>query len=119
VLLVPRANLYFFDILRTPKFPGGPMSDSAETYDLECRNLVRRYGSFTAVDNVSFGVPQGDFFSILGPSGCGKTTLSRLAAGLETVQDGRVYLQGKMVARGKDGVCLAPEKRGTAVAFQD
>ena len=56
---------------------------------LSVQNLVKRFGTFTAVNNVSFDVEDGKFFSILGPSGCGKTTLLRVAAGLLTPQEGR------------------------------
>ena len=54
-----------------------------QNLDLECRDLVRNFGDFVAVDNVSFGVPEGEFFSILGPSGCGKTTIMRMMAGFQ------------------------------------
>ncbi|MCW8893544.1 MAG: ABC transporter ATP-binding protein, partial [Deltaproteobacteria bacterium] len=40
--------------------------------DLSVLNLVKKFGDFSAVDQVTFDVPQGSFFSILGPSGCGK-----------------------------------------------
>ncbi|MEZ5876764.1 MAG: ATP-binding cassette domain-containing protein [Tepidamorphaceae bacterium] len=50
------------------------------TADLECRGINKDFGAFRAVNDVSFAVPPGTFFSILGPSGCGKTTLLRMAA---------------------------------------
>jgi len=88
------------------------MSDTAETYDLECRNLIRRYGSFTAVDNVSFGVPQGDFFSILGPSGCGKTTILRMMAGFDNPTSGDILIKEKSVLN------VPPNKRPVNMVFQ-
>ena len=42
---------------------------------LELRNVTRRFGDFVAVDDVSFEIKSGEFFTLLGPSGCGKTTL--------------------------------------------
>ena len=50
---------------------------------LEFKNVSKRFGTVQAVDNVSFSVKRGEFFSLLGPSGCGKTTLLRLMAGFE------------------------------------
>ena len=56
---------------------------------LEVRNLTRRFGDFVAVDNVSFAVEAGEFFTLLGPSGCGKTTLLRMIAGFLDPDAGR------------------------------
>ena len=86
---------------------GGRMSD-----DLECVDLSKRFGPFTAVDDVSFGVPRGSFFSILGPSGCGKTTLMRMIAGFETPSAGDIRLKGKSV------VGMPPNRRNVKMVFQ-
>jgi len=88
------------------------MSDSSDNFDLECRDLVRNYGSFAAVDNVSFGVPQGDFFSILGPSGCGKTTILRMMAGFDQPTSGDILIKGKSV------IDVPPNKRPVNMVFQ-
>ncbi|PLZ03616.1 sulfate ABC transporter ATP-binding protein [Burkholderia sp. WAC0059] len=58
------------------------------------RNLHKRFGDFTALDNVSLDFPAGELVALLGPSGCGKTTLLRLIAGLEYADAGQVVLQG-------------------------
>ena len=50
---------------------------------LEFSNVVKRYGDTAVVDDISFTVARGEFFTLLGPSGCGKTTTLRLLAGLE------------------------------------
>jgi spermidine/putrescine transport system ATP-binding protein len=79
---------------------------------LEIRNVTRRYGELLAVDDVSFGVEAGEFFTLLGPSGCGKTTLLRMIAGFEAPDSGQILL---------DGVDLAhtpPEKRPVHTVFQ-
>ena len=69
------------------------------TPDLECRDLVKDFDDFRAVDHVSFDVPQGSFFSILGPSGCGKTTLLRMIAGFQEPSAGDLLIKRHCVAR--------------------
>jgi len=82
------------------------------TPDLEVRDLVRDFGSFRAVDHVSFEVEQGSFFSILGPSGCGKTTLLRMIAGfLEPTQ-------GDILIRGESVLGVPPNQRPVNLIFQ-
>ncbi len=61
---------------------------------IEIRGVTKRFGAFTAVDNVSLTVNAGEFITLLGPSGCGKTTLLRLLAGFETPDEGAVLLDG-------------------------
>ena len=91
------------------------MTDTAsqsQNLDLECRNLVRNFGDFVAVDNVSFGVPEGEFFSILGPSGCGKTTIMRMMAGFQKPTSGDILIKGKSV------VNVPPNRRPVNMVFQ-
>lgn len=87
-------------------------SSENQNLDLECRNLVRNFGAFVAVDNVSFGVPEGEFFSILGPSGCGKTTIMRMMAGFQKPTSGDILIKGKSV------VNVPPNKRPVNMVFQ-
>jgi len=82
------------------------------TPDLECLNLVKRFGDTTAVDNVSFDVPRGSFFSILGPSGCGKTTIMRMIAGFLEPTSGDIQIRGKSVLN------TPPNKRPVNMVFQ-
>jgi len=86
--------------------------NTEQEFDLECRNLVRKFGDFVAVDDVSFGVPRGDFFSILGPSGCGKTTILRMMAGFQSPTSGDILIKGKSV------VNVPPNKRPVNMVFQ-
>jgi len=80
--------------------------------DLDCRDIRRTFGDFVAVNNVSFSVPAGSFFSILGPSGCGKTTIMRMVAGFLEPTSGDIRIKGKSV-RG-----VAPNKRPVNMVFQ-
>ncbi len=76
-------------------------------------NVTKRFGSLTAVDNVTIGVSKGEFFSLLGPSGCGKTTLLRMLAGFEQPDKGRIYLNGQ------DITDLPPNTRRVNTVFQN
>ncbi|MCI0619260.1 ATP-binding cassette domain-containing protein, partial [bacterium] len=79
---------------------------------LEIRNVVKRFGSITAVDRVNLQIERGEFFSLLGPSGCGKTTLLRLIAGFETTTEGQILINGEDIA------ALPPYKRPVNTVFQ-
>jgi iron(III) transport system ATP-binding protein len=68
-------------------------------YFLETRNVTKMYGQFTALSDISIGIKQGEFVSVLGPSGCGKTTLLRVIAGLEEQNSGSVWIGGRDVSR--------------------
>ncbi|MDI9371304.1 MAG: ABC transporter ATP-binding protein [Synergistaceae bacterium] len=80
---------------------------------LSIRNLTKRFGSFTAVDGVSFDVEDGSFFSILGPSGCGKTTLLRMIAGFYRQDEGTILLNDV------DMEGVAPNRRPVNLVFQN
>ena len=80
--------------------------------DLSAQNVVRRFGDFSAVDDVSFEVETGRFFSILGPSGCGKTTLLRMVAGFLEPSSGRIRI------RGADMAGVEPNRRPVNMVFQ-
>ncbi len=79
---------------------------------IELKNLTKRFGDLTAVDQVNFDVGDGEVLCLLGPSGCGKTTTLRMIAGLEYATEGDVILQGKRVNE------LAPRDRNVAMSFQ-
>ena len=57
--------------------------------------VTKKFGAFTAVDDLDLTVPQGSFFALLGPSGCGKTTTLRMVAGLEEPTAGAITLGGR------------------------
>ncbi|MEX2542158.1 MAG: ABC transporter ATP-binding protein [Trueperaceae bacterium] len=76
-------------------------------------NISKRFGSFTAVNDVSFDIPEGAFVCLLGPSGCGKTTTLRMIAGLENPSSGTIRIGGRDVTR------EAPRQRDVGMVFQD
>ena len=71
---------------------------------IECEGLTRRFGHFTAVDNVSFSIARGSIFGFLGPNGSGKSTVIRMLCGLLEPSAGRARLAGFDVARETDQI---------------
>jgi multiple sugar transport system ATP-binding protein len=65
--------------------------------EIELKNLTKRWGDFVGVDNFNLTIANEEFLVLLGPSGCGKTTTMRMIAGLETVSNGEVLINGKVV----------------------
>jgi len=61
---------------------------------IELRNVTKKFGSFTAVDNISLVVPTGEFFGFLGPNGAGKTTTIKMMAGLFAPTSGQILMNG-------------------------
>jgi spermidine/putrescine transport system ATP-binding protein len=80
---------------------------------LEFQGIRKSFGAFPAVRDVSLQIARGEIFSLLGPSGCGKTTLLRVAAGIETPDAGRVWLDGQ------DITDLPPNRRKINTIFQN
>jgi sulfate transport system ATP-binding protein len=76
------------------------------------RNATRRFGDFTALDDVSVEIPSGSLTALLGPSGSGKSTLLRVIAGLERPDAGTVEIDGR------DATTLPPQRRGVGFVFQ-
>ncbi len=64
---------------------------------IEARGLTRRFGDFTAVDNVSFRIRRGEIFGFIGSNGCGKTTTMKILTGLLPASDGEAWLFGHPV----------------------
>jgi ABC-type multidrug transport system ATPase subunit len=76
----------------TPATPNG--SAGRATLAISAQNLVRKFGSFTAVDDVSFSVAEGEIFGFLGPNGSGKTTVIKMLTGLLPLSGGQATVQG-------------------------
>lgn len=88
------------------------MAQETPAGDLRLADLTKRFGVFTAVDDLSLTVPQGSFFALLGASGCGKTTTLRMIAGLEAPTSGQVLLGDR------DITGLRPYRRPVNTVFQ-
>jgi len=83
---------------------------------LEIRNVTRRFGALTAIDNVSIDIEAGEFFTLLGPSGCGKTTTLRLIAGFVEPSAGEIRVGDRLVS--SPALTLPPERRNMSMIFQ-
>src|ERR1700678_1013613 len=76
---------------------------SAEpSYAIQVQNIVKKYGDFTAVDDVSFNVEQGEIFGLLGPNGAGKSTLIRMMTTLLPITGGHALINGFDVSKAPD-----------------
>lgn len=84
----------------------------AATPVLQAKNLSKRFGHKSILEDVSFELHAGQTLAVMGPSGSGKTTLLRLLAGLETLTHGQVFIQERDVTQ------LAPEERDLGFVFQ-
>ncbi|MFT4075057.1 MAG: ABC transporter ATP-binding protein [Asticcacaulis sp.] len=89
------------------------MDNSPENQGLEFRAVAKAFDGNRVLDNLNLTIGKGEFFVILGPSGCGKTTLLRLIAGLEAVDGGEIFLNGRPIHAMEAG------DRGVAMVFQD
>ena len=87
------------------------MPPATETV-IEFRNVIKRFGAMTAVDNVTFSVGAGEIVSLLGPSGCGKTTTLRLISGFEDPEEGVIEIAGESM------VGKRPYERNVGLLFQ-
>ncbi|WP_186397013.1 MULTISPECIES: ABC transporter ATP-binding protein [unclassified Stappia] len=101
------------------KKPIGPVRRDFAPWDdpqarpyIEFRNVTKKFGDFTAVDDLSLKIYEREFFALLGGSGCGKTTMMRMLAGFETPNAGEIYLDGQNLAG------VPPYKRPVNMMFQ-
>lgn len=79
---------------------------------IEFRNIHKYFGSSHVLKGINLGVEYGQMVTLLGPSGCGKSTLLRCLAGLEQVNEGQIFLDGKDITN------LTPKQRNIGMVFQ-
>ncbi|HLO48171.1 MAG TPA: ABC transporter ATP-binding protein [Kamptonema sp.] len=81
--------------------------------NLRLENITRRFNNVTAIEDITFKVPDGEFWVLVGPSGCGKSTIMRTIAGLETATSGNLYIQDTLVNN------VPARQRDVAMVFQN
>ncbi|WNZ22409.1 ABC transporter ATP-binding protein [Leptolyngbya sp. NK1-12] len=86
---------------------------ASQAVGVTLRAVTKKYGSFTAVENISLDIPAGSYTCLLGPSGCGKTTTLRMIAGHEDITSGELLIGDRRVND------LPPAQRNTAMMFQN
>lgn len=80
---------------------------------ITCSNVTKKFGDFTALNNVSIDVPKGEIFGLLGPNGAGKTTLIRIINQITIPDKGEVFFNGKLVTpQTVENIGYLPEERG-------
>jgi multiple sugar transport system ATP-binding protein len=87
--------------------------------EIVLKNVSKRFGKFTAVDNLNLTIADRGFVTLLGPSGCGKTTTLRMIAGLESPTEGEIFIDGKIVFSSTQGIDISPAKRDVGFLFQN
>ncbi len=89
-----------------------PWTDPQAKPLIEFRGVTKRFGDFTAIDDLTLDIFEREFFALLGPSGCGKTTLMRMLAGFENPTEGEIRLSGQSIVE------VPPNLRPVNMMFQ-
>ncbi|MEO1640802.1 MAG: ABC transporter ATP-binding protein [Pseudomonadota bacterium] len=95
-----------------PQHTPDPWNDPNAKPLITFRNVTKKFGEFTAIEDLNIDIYQGEFFALLGPSGCGKTTMMRMLAGFETPTSGLIELDGQDISP------IPPNKRSVNMMFQ-
>jgi spermidine/putrescine transport system ATP-binding protein len=88
------------------------LMNPSEPQDVRLENVIKNFGGYVAVDNISLTIESGEFFSLLGPSGCGKSTTLAMIGGFDEPSSGAIYLGGTDVSH------LPPYRRDVNTVFQ-
>ncbi len=89
-----------------------PSSMTPSDRFISIRSVSKRFGAFTAIEDISMDIGQGEFFSLLGASGCGKTTLLRMLAGFEAPSKGEIFIDDQPMSD------VPPHHRPVNMVFQ-
>ena len=79
---------------------------------INIKNLEKSFGDNKVINNFNIDINDGEFIVLVGPSGCGKSTLLRMISGLESIDQGEIFLDSKLINN------LIPSKREIAMVFQ-
>lgn len=101
------------DIKTPPVVEDTRSSLKPEAKGVVLQSVTKKYGTFTAVENITLSIPAGTYCCLLGPSGCGKTTTMRMIAGHEEITSGDIFIGDLRINS------LSPAKRNTAMMFQN
>ena len=101
MMIKPQANIIF-----------EPWLNPTEKPIIQFKNVTKRFGDYTAIENLSLDIYPKEFFALLGPSGCGKTTLLRMLAGFEAPSEGKIILDNTDIAS------VPPNMREVNMMFQ-
>lgn len=80
---------------------------------VEIKDLVKNFGDTQVLKNININIEEGEFVTLLGPSGCGKSTLLRCLAGLNSIDGGKIFVNGK------DITDIEPRNRDIGMVFQN
>jgi iron(III) transport system ATP-binding protein len=83
------------------------------SHNVIIKDVVKKFGDFTAVNRISIDIREGEFFTLLGPSGCGKTTLLRMVAGFNSIDEGTIWFDDRMINH------VEAHKRDIGMVFQN
>ncbi|MBO3462219.1 ABC transporter ATP-binding protein [Aetokthonos hydrillicola Thurmond2011] len=81
--------------------------------NVRLQDIKRRFNNITAIENITFEIPNGEFWVLVGPSGCGKSTILRIIAGLEMATSGKIFIDDRQVNN------LPARQRDVAMVFQN